>query len=44
MEESKNQELRGCAFCGRTERDNFMSAKEALDYGLIDKVITKKEL
>ena len=27
-----------------TERDNFMSAKEALDYGLIDKVITKKEL
>ena len=27
-----------------TERDNFMSAKEALEYGLIDKVITKKEL
>jgi len=24
-----------------TERDNFMSAKEALTYGLIDKVITK---
>ncbi len=25
-----------------TERDNFMSAKEAADYGLIDKVITKR--
>lgn len=24
-----------------TERDNFMSAQEALDYGLIDKVLTK---
>ena len=27
-----------------TERDNFMSSDEALAYGLIDKVITKKEL
>ena len=27
-----------------TERDNFMSAKEACEYGLVDKVITKKEL
>ena len=27
-----------------TERDNFMSAEEAKNYGLIDKVITKKEL
>lgn len=26
-----------------TERDNFMNAFEALDYGLIDKVLTKKE-
>ena len=25
-----------------TERDNFMSAQEALEYGLIDKVITKR--
>ncbi len=25
-----------------TERDNFMSAHEALEYGLIDKVITKR--
>ncbi len=25
-----------------TERDNFMTAKEACDYGLIDKVITKR--
>ena len=25
-----------------SERDNFMSAQEALDYGLIDKVITKR--
>ena len=25
-----------------TERDNFMTAKEAADYGLIDKVITKR--
>ncbi len=24
-----------------TERDNFMSAQEALEYGLIDKVLTK---
>ena len=27
-----------------TERDNFMSAAEACEYGLIDKVITKKEI
>ena len=27
-----------------TERDNFMTADEAQAYGLIDKVITKKEL
>ena len=27
-----------------TERDNFMSADEAEKYGLIDKVITKKEI
>jgi len=26
-----------------TERDNFMSAKEAADYGLVDKVIDKHE-
>jgi len=25
-----------------TERDNFMSAQEALDYGLIDKIITAR--
>jgi ATP-dependent Clp protease protease subunit len=24
-----------------TERDNFMSAKEAVDYGLIDEVLIK---
>jgi len=24
-----------------TERDNFMSAQEALEYGLIDKILTK---
>ncbi len=27
-----------------TERDNFMSASDAKEYGLIDKVISKKEL
>ena len=27
-----------------TERDNFMTAEQACTYGLIDKVITKKEL
>ncbi len=27
-----------------TERDNFMSSAEALEYGLIDKVISKKEI
>ena len=27
-----------------TERDNYMSADEACEYGLVDKVITKKEL
>jgi ATP-dependent Clp protease protease subunit len=25
-----------------TDRDNFMSAQEALEYGLIDKVIEKR--
>ena len=27
-----------------TERDNFMSAKEAAEYGMIDEVLTKNEL
>ena len=27
-----------------TERDNFLSAEEAVEYGLIDKVITKKDV
>ncbi len=27
-----------------TERDNFMTAQQAMEYGLIDKVITKKDL
>ena len=27
-----------------TERDNFMTADQAAEYGLVDKVITKKEL
>ena len=27
-----------------TERDNYMTANEAMAYGLVDKVITKKEL
>ena len=26
-----------------TERDNFMTAQEALEYGLIDKIITREE-
>ena len=26
-----------------TERDNFMDAEEALEYGLVDKIIVKKE-
>lgn len=25
-----------------TERDNYMSAKEAVDFGLIDKIIDKR--
>ena len=25
-----------------TERDNFMTAKQALEYGLVDKVIEKR--
>lgn len=29
---------------GDTERDNFMTADEACAYGLVDKVITKKEI
>ena len=24
------------------ERDNFMTAKESLDYGLIDEIVTKR--
>lgn len=27
-----------------TERDNFMSAKEAVDYGLIDKVVVERKI
>ena len=25
-----------------TDRDNYLSAEEALDYGIIDRIITKK--
>ena len=28
--------------CLDTERDHWLDAKEALDYGLIDEIITKK--
>jgi len=27
-----------------TDRDNFLSAQQAVDYGLIDKIITSREL
>ena len=27
-----------------TDRDNFLSAQEAVDYGLIDKVLTRREV
>ena len=30
--------------CRDTERDNFFSAEEAVEYGLVDKVIDKKEM
>jgi ATP-dependent protease ClpP protease subunit len=26
------------------ERDNFMSAKQALEYGLVDKIMDKRDL
>ena len=29
--------------CADTERDHWLDAKEALDYGLVDEIITKKE-
>ena len=29
--------------CAATERDNWMSAQEALDFGIIDKVMTNRE-
>ena len=29
-------------FYAAMERDNFMSAQEALDFGLIDEIITKR--
>lgn len=29
--------------CAATERDNWMSAKEALEFGIIDKVMTNRE-
>ena len=30
--------------CADTERDNFMFAEEALDYGLFDKIVTNKKV
>jgi ATP-dependent Clp protease protease subunit len=30
-------------FLAAMERDNFMSAQEALEYGLIDEIITKRQ-
>jgi ATP-dependent Clp protease protease subunit len=29
--------------CAATERDNWMSAEEALKFGIIDKVMTNRE-
>ena len=29
--------------CAATERDNWMSAQEALEFGIIDKVMTDRE-
>ena len=29
--------------CRDTDRDNFMTAKEAMEYGLVDKVIDHRE-
>ena len=26
-----------------TDRDNFMTAEQALDYGLIDRILTKRD-
>ena len=28
--------------CRDTERDNFMTAQQALEYGLVDKVVEKR--
>ena len=30
-----------CSFCGRTERDNYLSSEEAVNYGLIDSVFRR---
>ena len=30
--------------CQDTERDNFFHAEEAVEYGLVDKVITNSEI
>ena len=29
--------------CKDTERDNFLSAQQALDYGLVDAILTQRE-
>lgn len=29
--------------CAATERDNWMSAQEAMEFGIIDKVMTNRE-
>ena len=29
--------------CRDTERDNYMTAEEALDYGLIDEIVTERK-
>ncbi len=49
VKESVNRILSGCTgkpveqIAADTDRDNFMSAEEALNYGLIDKVISSRE-
>ncbi len=40
MSENTGQDYE--VICKDTERDNFMSSQEALDYGLVDKVITSR--
>ena len=42
MAKKKENSTLYCSFCGRSDRDYWMTAAEAKEYGMIDKVLERQ--